>query len=141
MRKLLRVNLSNGFIKEEDIPDKVAEAYVGGRGFAAKYLYDEVGPGIDPLGAENKLLLGTGPLAGTSAQSLSKWIVVTKSPLTGTYTRSYGGGDFGAWLKWAGFELVIIEGKAAKPVYLHIKDGKYEVRDAGAIWGKTTGQA
>ena len=141
MRKLLRVNLSNGFIKEEDIPDKVAEAYVGGRGFAAKYLYDEVGPGIDPLGPENKLLLGTGPLAGTSAQSLSKWIVATKSPLTGTYTRSYGGGDFGAWLKWAGFELVIIEGRAAKPVYLYIKDGKYEIRDAGAIWGKSTSQA
>ena len=141
MRRLLRVNLSSGLIKEEEIPSEIAEAFVGGRGFGAKYVYDEIPPGIDPLGRDNKLLLGTGPLAGTSAQSLSKWMVVTKSPLTGTSTRSYGGGDFGAWLKWAGFELIIIEDKAAKPVYLHIKDGKYEVRDAGAIWGKTTGQA
>ena len=141
MRRLLRVNLSSGVIREEDIPNEVAEDFVGGRGFGAKYMYDEIPPGIDPLGRDNKLLLGTGPLAGTSAQSLSKWLVITKSPLTGTYTRSFGGGDFGAWLKWAGFELIIIEGKAAKPVYLHIKDGRYEIRDAGAIWGKTTGQA
>jgi len=141
MRRLLRVNLSSGAIKEEGIPNKVAEAYVGGRGFGAKYVYDEIPPGIDPLGRENKLLFGTGPLAGTSAQSLSKWMVVTKSPLTGTYTRSFGGGDFGAWLKWAGFELIILEDKASKPVYLYIKDGKYEIRDAGAIWGKTTSEA
>ncbi len=96
MRRLLRVNLSSGTIVEEDIPQKVAEAYVGGRGFCAKYLYDEVPPGIDPLSPENKLLLATGPLAGTSAQSFSKWIAVTKSPLTGTFSRSLGGGDFGA---------------------------------------------
>ncbi|MEE9491088.1 MAG: aldehyde ferredoxin oxidoreductase N-terminal domain-containing protein, partial [Dehalococcoidia bacterium] len=106
MRKLLRVNLSSGAIIEEDIPQKVAEAYVGGRGFCAKYLYDEVRPGIDPLSPENKLLLASGPLAGTSAQSFSKWIAVTKSPLTGTFSRSLGGGDFGAWLKWAGFALI-----------------------------------
>ncbi len=141
MRRLLRVNLSSGLTKEEEIPKEVAEAFVGGRGFASKYVYDEIPPGTDPLGRANKLLLGTGPLAGTSAQSLSKWMVATKSPLTGTYTRSFGGGDFGAWLKWAGFEFIVIEDKAATPVYLHIKDGKYEIRDAGAIWGKTTGQA
>ena len=141
MRRLLRVNLSSGVTKEEEIPNGIAEAFVGGRGFGAKYIYDEIPPSIDPLGRDNKLLLGTGPLAGTSAQSLSKWMVATKSPLTGTYTRSYGGGDFGAWLKWAGFELIIIEDKAAKPVYLYIKDGKCEIRDASAIWGKTTGQA
>ena len=141
MRKLLRVNLSNSTIKDEDIPQKIALDYVGGRGFGSKYFYDEVAPGTDPLGKQNKLLVGTGLLAGTGAQSLSKWIVVTKSPLTNTFARSYGGGDFGAWLKWAGFELVIFEGKAAKPVYLHIAGGKYEIRDASAIWGKTTSQA
>jgi aldehyde:ferredoxin oxidoreductase len=140
MRKLLRVNLSNSTIKDEDIPQKIALDYVGGRGFGSKYFYDEVAPGTDPLGKQNKLLIGTGPLAGTSAQSLSKWVVVTRSPLTGTITRSYGGGDFGAWLKWAGLELVIFEGKAAKPVYLHIADGKSEIREASAIWGKTTSQ-
>src|SRR4030066_547905 len=141
MRKLLRINLSSGAIKEESIPRKIATDFVGGRGFGAKYLYNEVAPGTDPLGQQNKLLIVTGPLAGTSAQSISKWVVVTKSPLTGTFTRSYGGGDFGAWLKWAGFEMIILEGKAAKPSYLHIKDGKYEIRDASPIRGKTTGQA
>jgi aldehyde:ferredoxin oxidoreductase len=141
MRKLLRVNLSKGTIKEEDIPQKIALDYVGGRGFGSKYLYDEVPAGTDPLGKQNKLLLGTGLLAGTGAQSLSKWIAVTKSPLTNTFARSYGGGDFGAWLKWAGFELIILEGKAAKPSYLYIKDGTYEILDASDIWGKTTGQA
>jgi len=140
MRRLLRVNLSGGTIVDEVIPQKMAEDYVGGRGFCARYLYDEVRPGIDPLSAENNLLLAVGPLAGTSAQGLSKWVAVTKSPLTGTFTRSVGGGDFGAWLKWAGLELIILEGRAERPVYLHIKDGNYEIRDAAPIWGKTTGE-
>jgi aldehyde:ferredoxin oxidoreductase len=141
MRKLLRVNLSSGTIKEESIPQKTALDYVGGRGFGAKYLYAEVPAGTDPLGDKNKLLFVTGPLAGTNAQSVSKWVVVTKSPLTGTFTRSYGGGDFGAWLKWAGLEMVIVEGKAAKPSYLYIKDGKYQLLDAKDIQGKTTSQS
>ncbi len=141
MRKLLRVNLSNGAIAGETIPGKVAAEYVGGRGFCARYLYDEVPPGIDPLSPENKLLLATGPLAGTGAQAFSKWVAVAKSPLTGTFSRSSGGGDFGAWLKWAGFELMIVEGRAPQPVYLHVKDGRYEIRDAANIWGRTTGEA
>ena len=141
MRRLLRVNLSKRVTKEEDIPQKVQNDFVGARGFCARYLYDEVKPNIDPLGPENKLFLTVGPLAGTSAQAFSKWISVTKSPLTNTYTRSVGGGDFGAWMKWAGFELMIIEGKAAKPSYIFIKDGKYEILDAASIWGKTTSQA
>ncbi|OGO05383.1 MAG: hypothetical protein A2Y60_00360, partial [Chloroflexi bacterium RBG_13_54_9] len=134
------MNLSNGAIKEEDIPQKIALDYVGGRGFGSKYLYDEVPAGTDPLGQQNKLLIVTGALAGTSAQSISKWVVVTKSPMTNTFTRSYGGGDFGAWLKWAGLEMIILEGKAAKPSYLYIKDGKYEILDASAIRGKTTSE-
>jgi len=141
MRKLLRVNLSKGTMKEEDIPKKIALDYVGGRGFGAKYLYDEVPAGTDPLGKQNKLFIVTGALAGTSAQSVSKWVVVTKSPMTNTFTRSYGGGDFGSWLKWAGLEMIILEGKATKPVYLYIKNGEYDIRDASAIWGKTTSQA
>jgi aldehyde:ferredoxin oxidoreductase len=141
MRRLLRVDLTNGKAVEEDIPQEVAEDYVGGRGLCARYLYDEVPAGVDPLGPENRLLLAVGPLAGTSAQGMSKWLSVTKSPLTNTFTRSVGGGDFGAWLKWAGLELVILEGRAAQPVYLYIKDGRCEIRDAAAIWGKTTGEA
>jgi len=136
MRRLLRVNLSKDMAKDEGIPKNLAIDYVGGRGFGSKYLYDEVPAGTDPLGKQNKLLIGTGLLAGTGAQSLSKWLVYTKSPLTGTFTRNSGGGDFGAWLKWAGFELMIFEGKAAKPAYLYIKDGACEILDAKDIWGK-----
>jgi len=139
-RKILRVNLTTGVIKVQDIPEKIVLNYVGGRGFGTRYVYDEIVPKTDPVGPQNKLMIGTGPLAGTGAQSLSKWMVYTKSPLTGTYTRSSGGGDFGAWLKWAGFELMIIEGRAKKPVYLYIKNGDCEIRDAGDIWGKTTAQ-
>ena len=140
MRSLLRVNLSNGAVAEEDISRETCADYVGGRGFCARHLYDEVGSGIDPLSPDNKLLISTGPLAGTSAQAFSKWIAVAKSPLSGTFSRSSGGGDFGAWLKWSGFELLIVEGRAAQPSYLHVKDGKYEVRDAAALWGRTTGE-
>lgn len=140
MRTLLRVNLASSPTEQEEIPGEVAQAFVGGRGFGAKYLYDEIVPGTDPFGPENKIVLAVGPLAGTSAQSLSKWMVLTKSPLTGTYTRSLGGGDFGAWLRWAGFELMVIEGAADHPVYLHIGEGKCQIRDASAIWGKTVSQ-
>jgi len=140
MRRLLRVNLSSGIINEEDIPQKVSDAYVGGRGFCAKYLYDEVRLGIDPLSPENRLLFATGPLSGTSAQAFSKWIAAAKSPLTDTFSRSSGGGDFGAWLKWAGFELLVIEGRAAQPVYVYVTDGRYGIHNAAAIWGKTTSE-
>jgi len=88
MRRLLRIDLSSGSAREEDIPSDVAESFVGGRGFGARYVYDEIPANTDPLGPQNKLLIGTGPLAGTSAQSLSKWAAYTRSPLTGTYTRS-----------------------------------------------------
>lgn len=134
--KLLRIDLSTGTAKAELIPENIVKPYVGGRGFGAKYLYDELQPGIDPLGPENKLLLLSGPLAGTSAQSFSRWMAVTKSPLTGTFCRSVGGSDFGAWLKFAGYDILIIEGKADKPVYVYIDEGRCEVRDASALWGK-----
>jgi len=140
MPKLLRVNLTINRIAEEDIPQNILDEYVGGRGLGAKYLYDEVKAGIDPLSSGNKLLIMVGPLAGTTAQSFSKWIAMAKSPLSNTFSRSSGGGDFGAWLKWAGFELLIIEGKASNPCYLHIANGKYEILDASGIWGMNTGE-
>jgi len=140
MRKLLRVDLSTGSAGEEEIPQAIAQGFVGGRGFGAKYVYDEIAPGTDPLGPENKLYFVVGALAGTGAQSMSKWMVFTKSPLTGTYTRASGGGDFGAHLKWSGYEVLAVEGRASKPVYLYIKDGKCEVLDAKDVWGKATGE-
>ena len=107
--KVLRIDLTDGRTTEEVLDEQTVRKYIGGTGLGAKYLYDEVPAGTDPLGKQNKLLIGTGALAGTSAQSLSKWVVVTRSPLTDTIIRSYGGGDFGAWLKWAGLELMIFE--------------------------------
>ena len=136
--KFLRINLSKSEISKETVPDQLRRDFVGGRGFGVKYLYDEVTPGVDPLGSENKLLLLNGPLAGTNAQSCSRWAVYTKSPLTRTVMRGICGGDFGAWMKWVGLDFVIIEGKAEKPVYLYIEDGRCEIRDASELWGKDT---
>jgi aldehyde:ferredoxin oxidoreductase len=136
--KLLRVNLSSATLGEEAVPQSTVNQFVGGRGFGVKYLYQELSPGIEPLSPANKLIFTIGPLAGTGALSFSRWIVTTKSPLTGTYFRSVGGADFGAWLRFAGLDMIIVEGKAPEPVYLYIEDGRYEVRDAGELWGKDT---
>jgi aldehyde:ferredoxin oxidoreductase len=138
--KFLRVNLSSGNCTTEDIPDQVKTFWVGGRGFGAKYIYDELAPGIDPLGPENKVFFFTGPLAGTSAQGCARWMIITKSPLTGTFTRSVGGGDLGAWIKFAGLDFIVIEGKAPKPVYIFIENDRAEVRDASALWGLGTNE-
>jgi aldehyde:ferredoxin oxidoreductase len=121
--KLLRVNLSTGSIREEDIPSETLVNFIGGRGFGVRYLYDELQPGTDPLGPDNKLIFSIGPLAGTGALSASRWIVTARSPLTGTYFRGCGGADFGAWMKFVGLDMIIVEGKAKKPVYLYIEDG------------------
>jgi aldehyde:ferredoxin oxidoreductase len=137
-RRLLRVNLKNGGVGVESIPEKTLKDFIGGRGIGIKYLYDELKPNVDPLGEENKLIFISGPLAGSGAQSASRWIVTTKSPLTGTYTRSVGGGDFAAWMRFADFDAIILEGKSEKPVYLYIEDNKYELKDAGDLWGKNT---
>ena len=139
--KLLRVNLTKGRIEEEPIPHKIVMDFVGGRGLGARYLYDELAPGIDPLSADNKLIFAIGPLSGTGALSFSRWMAITKGPLTNTYTRSVGGADFGAWLAWAGFQMIIVEGRAAKPSYLYIGDGQYGLRDAGELWGRNTLEA
>ncbi len=122
--KLLRVNLYSGEVSDEAIPEKVMKNFLGGRGFGIKYLYDEVAAGVDPLSPENKLSLLNEPLAGTNAQSCSRWLAYTKSPLTRTVMRGVGGGEFGAWIKWAGFDFILIEGRAAKPVYVYMENGR-----------------
>ena len=138
MSKLLRVNLSRGECKVESISEQLQRSFLGPRGFGIRYLYDELDPGIEPLSAENKLAIGVGILGGTTGQGFSKWVVMTKSPLSGAITRSVAGASFGAHLKFAGFDLIIVEGKAAKPCYIHITDGKAEVRDGVELWGLNT---
>ena len=135
---ILRVNLSTGKIATEPLPEDLVKNFVGGRGIAAKILYDEMKPGTDPLSPSNKMIFTAGPLAGTPAQSCSRWIVTTKSPLTGGMFRSCAGGGIGLELKYAGFDLLILEGKAKKPSYLFIKDDQVEIREANHLWGLLT---
>ncbi|OGO44261.1 MAG: hypothetical protein A2Z05_00555 [Chloroflexi bacterium RBG_16_60_22] len=136
--RILRVNLSSGRIATESVPRKVAEDFVGGRGYGIRYLYDELAPGVEPLGEANKLLMIAGPLAGNTAQAVSRWMTCTKSPQTGAWARSVCGADFGAWLKFAGYEVIIVEGRAGKPVYLHLTPDGCQIQDAGQLWGKDT---
>ena len=139
-RKLLRVNLSNRKVTEEPIDESAAKDFVGGRGLGVYYLYRELAPKVDPLGEHNKLMLIPGPLAGTSAQAVSRWMVCTKSPLTGTYNKSAAGADFGAWVRFAGYDLIIIEGKAEKPVYIQLTKDTCQINPADELWGKNTAE-
>jgi len=139
--KILRVDLTKGETKIEDLDRNLAQKFLGGRGLGSKIFFDEVDPNIDPFSPGNKLIMATGPLTGTSASAAGRYMVITKSPLTGTIACSNSGGHFGAELKFAGFDLVILEGKSKEPVYLYIEDGKAELKDAKALWGKTTHEA
>jgi aldehyde:ferredoxin oxidoreductase len=136
-RKVLRVNLTTGEIKTEPLNMKWAEEYLGQRGLATKYFVEEVDPRVDPLSPENKLIMTTGPLTGTMASTGGRYSVVTKGPLTGAIACSNSGGYFGAELKFAGWDQIILEGKSAKPVYLFIENDRIELRDAAHLWGKT----
>ncbi len=134
--KVLRVNLSDEKISTEPINREWTKRFIGGKGLGARYLFEELKPGVDPLSPGNVLMIWTGPLVGTMVPLTSRYAIVTKSPLTGTFLDSYAGGYFGPEMKYAGFDGVIIKGKASKPVYLWINDGKAELRDAKNIWGK-----
>ena len=139
-KKILRVDLSNGSIKSEPLNMQWAKDYLGQRGLATKYFVEEVDPKVDPLAPENKLIMTTGPLTGTAASTGGRYSVVTKGALTNAIACSNSGGYFGAELKFAGWDMIIFEGKSAKPVYLSIEDDKVELRDASHLWGKTVFQ-
>jgi len=134
--KLLRVNLSTGAVKTEEIDSAAARKFIGGRGLGSYYLNSEVDPKTDPLSPDNKVVFVTGPLTGTNMPACGRYMVVTCSPLTGTIACSNSGGYWGPELKFAGYDMLILEGKAAKPSYISIQDGKVEIRDASALWGK-----
>ena len=133
--KLLRIDLTNKSQCEEKIPEAYYRKFISARGLGAKYLYDEFNPGIDPLSPENKLLMLVGALGATGLQGFSKWVVMTKSPLTGTIMRSYTGGNFGVWMKFAGYDLIIIEGKANKPSYVYIDQEGVQFLEASDLLG------
>ena len=135
--KILRVDLTAGVVKSEPLNMAWAETYLGSRGLGSKYLVSEVDPKVDPLAPENKIIWATGPLTGTMASTGGRYTVITKSPLTGAIACSNSGGYWGAELKMAGWDMVIFEGKSAKPVYLYINDDTAELRDAAHLWGKS----
>ncbi|MDO9074570.1 MAG: aldehyde ferredoxin oxidoreductase family protein [Rubrivivax sp.] len=135
--KILRVDLSAGTVKSEPLNMAWAREYLGSRGLASKYLSEELDPKVDPLDPGNKIIWATGPLTGTMASTGGRYTVVTKGPLTGAIACSNSGGYWGAELKMAGWDMVIFEGKSAKPVYLYINDDVAELRDAGHLWGGT----
>ena len=108
--KFLRVNLTKSKITVEDLDPKIAKGFIGGRGMGVKYLYDEIDPKVDALSPDNKLLMVTGPLTGTGAPSSNRYMVVTKSPLTGAIAESSAAGNFATSLKYAGYDMIIFEG-------------------------------
>jgi aldehyde:ferredoxin oxidoreductase len=140
-RKLLRVNLSAGTCVSESLNMVWAEQYLGQRGLATKYLMEEVDPKVDPLSPDNKLIIATGPLTGTMASTGGRWSAVTKCALTGAIACSNSGGQFGGELKMAGWDFIILEGRAPRPVYLYVEDERAELLDASHLWGRSVWEA
>ena len=136
--RLLRINLTEGTIREEPIPEKEAQKYIGGRGLAIKYLMEGMDPQADPLSPENLLIMATGPLTSTPAPTGNRYMVVTKSPLTGGLSNSNSGGVFPTMMKRSGYDLFIFEGQAEKPVYLYVDERQAELRNATHVWGLDT---
>jgi aldehyde:ferredoxin oxidoreductase len=139
--RVLRVDLTTETVTGESLDESIARGYIGGRGIGAYLAYKEMPASLDPLSPESPIFLITGPLQGTLTPFTPKFVMINKSPLSGSLSRSVcGGGGFGPELKYAGADAVIITGKAKRPVYLWIDDEKVQIRDAQAYWGKTTGE-
>ena len=131
----LSLELSTGEITKGKIGEDITGKFIGGKGFAAKVLYDELTPGTNPLSSNNILVMATGPIGGTSAPAFAKTVFATKSPLTGIFIDSYVGGNLGPEIRFAGYDLVTVRGKAKKPVCIYINDGEVKIEDASDLWG------
>ncbi|MEM7172962.1 MAG: aldehyde ferredoxin oxidoreductase family protein [Pseudomonadota bacterium] len=136
-KKILRVNLTEGTSTVEPLNMDWANDYMGERGLATKYLWELMDPKADAMSPANVLIFATGPLTGTMSSTSGRYAVVTKGPLTNAIACSNSGGKFGAELKFAGYDLLILEGRSPKPVYLHIVDDKVEILPADDLWGTT----
>ncbi|MFC1980880.1 aldehyde ferredoxin oxidoreductase family protein [Chloroflexota bacterium] len=136
--RILRVDLSSGKLDTEEFPENFYRQYFGGEGFIAYFLLKELPQGIDPLSPDNKLIFATGPLTGAPVGGCGRHSVGGKSPLTGGFGEAEAGGYWGAEFKMTNFDAIIVEGKAEKPVYLFIRDGQVQLRDARHLWGMKT---
>ena len=139
--RLARVDLSKGEVREEEIEEGIFKRFLGGRGLAAKILLEELSPDVDPLSPENKIVFATGPLTGTAYPGSGKHIVAAKSPLTLIWGESTSGGYWGPELKFAGYDVLIVEGRASSPVYIWLHDREIEVRDGAHLWGMNVVEA
>lgn len=138
--KVLRINLTDKTYELEKLDESIAKKFIGARGLGVKTLFDEVDPKVEPLSPENKFIIAAGPLTGTAMPTSGRYMVVTKAPLTGTIGIANSGGKWGAELKNAGYDMIIVEGKADSPVYVNIFDDKVEIRDAKHLWGKVSSE-
>ena len=136
MGKLLFVDLTQGVCQEETFNEELCRDFMGGYGIGARILYERMKSHVNPLGLDNMLGFLTGPLTGTPTLCSGRFVVVGKSPLTGTWGDANCGGDFGPNLKFAGFDGVLFTGASSRPVYLYIENGKPELKDAAQLWGK-----
>ncbi len=136
--QILRVNLTNEKITREPIDEAFCRKFLGGTGFIAYYLLREQKAGADPLGPENRLVFAGGPLTGLALAGCARHTVGAKSPLTGGIAKTEAGEHWGSQFKRAGFDALIVEGSARRPVYLWIRDGEAEIRDAARLWGQET---
>jgi aldehyde:ferredoxin oxidoreductase len=138
--RMLFVNLSEGKTRTEELSEDLAKSFIGGYGIGARIIYERMKAGADPLGPDNILGMGTGPLTLTGTVSTCRYTVMGKSPLTGYWGDANSGGNFGIALRASGYDFVFFEGKAEHPVYLLITNGKAELKDARALWGKDTAE-
>jgi len=134
--KILKINLSDNLILTENINLSYTEKYLGGAGYACRYLYDLIKKDTDPLSAENILMIMNGPFSLTSAPAFGRFVVCSKSPYTGLWGEANCGGFFGPELKKAGYDGIIILGKAKTPVYIWILDDKVDILDGSFLWGE-----
>ncbi|MCW6109961.1 aldehyde ferredoxin oxidoreductase family protein [Clostridium sporogenes] len=136
--KILRIDLTNRECTLEPLDEEKAKKFIGARGLGVKTLLEEIGPKIEPLSIENKLVIVTGPITGAPMPTSGRYMVVTKAPLTGTIAISNSGGKWGTELKNAGYDMIIVQGKSDVPVYVNIEDDKIEIKEANHLWGKTS---
>ncbi len=134
--RLLRINLWTQKVREEKVPEKLLRRFLGGRGLGAYLALKEIPPGADPFGPENKIFILTGPITGTAAIESGRYHVVAKSPLTGILGDSNSGGQFGPWLRFAGYDGIVLESVSEEPVWISIVDGEVKFHSAKELWGK-----
>ncbi len=135
--QILRINLDDKSYKKESLDDQLLIKYLGGTGLASYFLYHEVGAEVEPLSSENKLFVFTGPLTGTLWPQGNRYVVTTKSPLTGIWGEAHSAGHWAPELKFAGYDGLVLEGSSAEPVYIYINNDRVLIKEATHIWGKT----